>query len=88
MSRRDGMSEYQVRTRLYDPPEGVRRVDSKLAFWRLPSGSRLRGEDVRAAFEQRLAQREPDPAATPQPTAEVVAAPTQSARKPNIRLIA
>jgi hypothetical protein len=88
MSRRDGMSEYQVRTRLYDPPEGVRRVDSKLAFWKLKSGSRLRGEDVRQAFERRLSVREPDPAAQPQPTAEVVAAPTQSAPKPNIRLIA
>jgi hypothetical protein len=88
MSRRDGMSEYQVRTRLYDPPEAVRRIESKLAFWRHPSGSRLRGEDVRQAFERRLSQREPDPAAAPQPTAEVVAAPTQTAPKPNIRLIA
>jgi hypothetical protein len=89
MSRRDGMSEYQVRTRLYDPPEAVRRVDSKLAFWR-HSGARMRGEDVRQAFERRLALREPDPAAAAQPTAEVVAAPTQSAAKPkpNIRLIA
>jgi hypothetical protein len=87
MSRRDGMSEYQVRTRLYDPPEAVRRVDSKLAFWK-NSGARMRGEDVRQAFERRLSLREPDPAAQQQPAAEVVAAPTQSARKPNIRLIA
>ena len=85
------MSEYQVRTRLYDPPDAVRRLDSKLAYWRLGTRSRIRGEDVRRAFERRLAEREPE--AIPAPAAEVVAAPTQSAPataddRPEIRLIA
>jgi hypothetical protein len=94
MSRRNrGMSEYQVRTRLYDPPEAVRRIDSKLACWKLTAGPRIRGEDVRRAFERRLEQREPVVAAAPAPTAEVVAAPTQSAAAhpvdpPSMRLIA
>ena len=30
-----GMSEYQVRTRLYEPPEMVRRLEAKLACWRI-----------------------------------------------------
>ena len=68
--RHKGMSEYQVRTRLYDPPEAVRRVDSKLAYWKVASESRLRGEDMRRAFERRLEGREPDVVAAP--PAEVV----------------
>jgi hypothetical protein len=68
--RHKGMSEYQVRTRLYDPPEQVRRVDSKLHYWKVAAGSRLRGEDMRLAFERRLEGREPDVVAAP--AAEVV----------------
>ena len=52
-----GMSEYQVRARLYDPPEGVRRLDSKLACWRI--------EEMRQAFESRLDGRVPDVVAAP-----------------------
>jgi hypothetical protein len=76
--RTRGMSEYQVRAHLYDPPEAVRRIDSKLACWRLTAEPRLRGEDLRKAFERRLDERAP----------EVVAAPAQSAKGPRIRLIA
>jgi hypothetical protein len=72
------MSEYQVRTRLYDPPEAVRRVDSKLACFKVTSEPRLKGEDVRRAFERRLDERAP----------EVVAAPVQTGKGPRIRLIA
>ncbi|MGN6379186.1 MAG: hypothetical protein ACTHNU_09570 [Gaiellales bacterium] len=68
--RHKGMSEYQVRTRLYDPPEAVRRVDSKLSYWKSQSGPRLRGEDMRLAFERRLEGREADVVAAP--AAEVV----------------
>jgi hypothetical protein len=76
-----GMSEYQVRTRLYDPPEAVRRLESKLACLRITTAPRMRGEDLRKAFEQRLDSRTP----------EVVAAPVQSnraGRAPRVRLIA
>jgi len=76
-----GMSEYQVRTRLYDPPEAVRRLESKLACLRITTAPRMRGEDLRKAFEERLDNRTP----------EVVAAPVQSApagRAPRVRLIA
>lgn len=76
-----GMSEYQVRTRLYDPPEAVRRLESKLACLRITTAPRMRGEDLRKAFEQRLDNRTP----------EVVAAPVQSnrtGRAPRVRLIA
>ncbi len=73
-----GMSEYQVRAHLYDPPEGVRRLDSKLACWRIANGVHMRGEEMRQAFESRLDQRTPD----------VVAAPAQSGKGPRIRLIA
>jgi hypothetical protein len=76
-----GMSEYQVRTRLYDPPEAVRRLESKLACLRITTAPRMRGEDLRKAFEQRLDNRAPD----------VVAAPVQSTsrtRAPRVRLIA
>ena len=52
-----GMSEYQVRTRLYEPPEMVRRLEAKLACWRISSAPRMRGEDLRRAFEQRLDNR-------------------------------
>ena len=52
--RSRGMSEYQVRTHLYDPPEAVRRIDSKLACWKLTTAPRLKGEDLRRAFERRL----------------------------------
>ena len=45
------MTEYQVRTRLYDPPEAVRRLESKLACWKIASAPRMRGEDLRRAFE-------------------------------------
>ena len=72
------MSEYQVRTRLYDPPEAVRRLDSKLACWRITNGAHMRGEEMRKAFESRLDKRAPD----------VVAAPPQSGKGPRIRLIA
>ena len=51
------MNEAQVRTRLYDPPEGVRRLESKLACWRIASAPRMRGEDLRRAFEVRLDNR-------------------------------
>jgi hypothetical protein len=73
-----GMSEYQVRTRLYEPPEMVRRLEAKLACWRISSAPRMRGEDLRRAFEQRLDNRTPD----------VVAAPVQESTGPRIRLIA
>jgi len=76
--RTRGMSEYQVRTRLYDPPDAVRRIDSKLACWKLTAGCSVRGEDLRKAFEQRLDGRAPD----------VVAAPVQNGKGPRIRLIA
>ena len=46
------MSEYQVRARLYDPPEGVRRLDSKLACWRIANGAHMRGEEMRQAFDR------------------------------------
>lgn len=72
------MSEYQVRARLYDPPETVRRIDSMLACWRVTAGPRIRGEELRRAFEQRLDHRAPD----------VVAAPGRHAKGPRIRLIA
>ncbi len=73
------MSEYQVRARLYDPPEGVRRLDSKLACWRIANGAHMRGEEMRQAFESRLDKRVPD----------VVAAPAAASGKgPRIRLIA
>jgi hypothetical protein len=72
-----GMTEYQVRTRLYEPPEAVRRLESKLACWKIASSPRMRGEDLRRAFEDRLDSRTPD----------VVAAP-QNGKGPRIRLIA
>lgn len=73
-----GMSEYQVRTRLYEPPEMVRRLEAKLACMKISTAPRMRGEDLRKAFEERLDSRTPD----------VVAAPTQDADGPRIRLIA
>src|SRR5262249_18700666 len=73
-----GMSEYQVRTRLYEPPEMVRRIEAKLACWKISTSPRMRGEDLRRAFEERLDSRTP----------EVVAAPAQDAEGPRIRLIA
>jgi hypothetical protein len=73
------MTEAQVRTRLYDPPEAVRRLESKLACWRIASQPRMRGEDVRRAFEERLDSRTPD----------VVEAPAKPVEdSPHIRLIA
>jgi len=72
-----GMSEYQVRARLYDPPEAVRRLDSKLACLRMQTGAHMSGEAMRRAFEHRLDKRVPD----------VVAAP-QNGKGPRIRLIA
>ena len=75
-----GMSEYQVRTRLYEPPEMVRRIEAKLACMKITTAPRMRGEDLRKAFEQRLDNRTPEP--------EVVAAPVQKAPEPHIRLIA
>jgi hypothetical protein len=74
-----GMSEYQVRTRLYEPPEQVRRIEAKLACWRISSAPRMRGEDLRRAFEQRLDNRA---------DADVVEAPVQNAKRPRMRLIA
>jgi hypothetical protein len=71
------MSEYQVRAHLYDPPEVVRRLDSKLACWRM-NAAHMRGEERRRAFESRLDKRTPD----------VVSAPAVSAKGPRIRLIA
>ncbi|HET9708251.1 MAG TPA: hypothetical protein VFP39_08100 [Gemmatimonadales bacterium] len=73
-----GMSEYQVRTRLYEPPEMVRRIEAKLACMKITTAPRMRGEDLRRAFEQRLDNRTPD----------VVEAPVQQASEPRIRLIA
>ena len=73
-----GMSEYQVRTRLYEPPEMVRRIEAKLACMKITTAPRMRGEDLRKAFEERLDGRAPD----------VVEAPVQSAKGPRIRLIA
>jgi hypothetical protein len=72
------MSEYQVRTRLYDPPEAVRRLESKLACLRITTAPRMRGEDLRKAFELRLDNRTPD----------VVEAPVQSTGRARVRLIA
>jgi hypothetical protein len=74
------MSEYQVRTRLYEPPEMVRRIEAKLACMKITTAPRMRGEDLRKAFEERLDNRTPEP--------EVVAAPVQKAPEPHIRLIA
>jgi hypothetical protein len=59
------MSEQQVRARLYDPPGMVRRLDSKLACFRITAGPRLRGEDLRQQFESRLSARSAEPAAAP-----------------------
>ena len=73
-----GMSEYQVRAHLYDPPEAVRRLDSKLACLRMQTGAHMSGEAMRRAFESRLDKRVPD----------VVAAPAQNGKGPRIRLIA
>jgi hypothetical protein len=73
-----GMSEYQVRTRLYEPPEMVRRLEAKLACMKITTAPRMRGEDLRRAFEQRLDSRTPD----------VVATPVQESSGPRIRLIA
>ena len=75
-----GMSEYQVRTRLYEPPEMVRRIEAKLACMKITTAPRMRGEDLRKAFEERLDNRTPEP--------EVVAAPVQMAPEPHIWLIA
>ena len=77
-----GMSEYQVRTRLYDPPEAVRRLESKLACLRITTAPRMRGEDLRKAFEQRLDSRTPDVVAAP------VQSSTRTGRAPRVRLIA
>ena len=60
--RQRGMTEQQVRTRLYDPPGMVRRLDSKLACFRITAGPKIRGEDLRRQFESRLAARSPEPA--------------------------
>jgi hypothetical protein len=73
-----GMTEYQVRTRLYEPPEMVRRLEAKLACWKIATAPRMRGEDLRRAFEERLDSRSP----------EVVSAPPRSGKGPRIRLIA
>jgi hypothetical protein len=35
----------------------VRRLEAKLACWRISSAPRMRGEDLRRAFEQRLDNR-------------------------------
>ena len=73
-----GMSEYRVRAHLLDPPEAVRRLDSKLACLRMQSGAGVSGEAMRRAFESRLEKRVPD----------VVPAPAQDGKGPRIRLIA
>jgi hypothetical protein len=75
MSR--GMSEFQVRAHLYDPPEGVRRLDSKLGCLRMQDDAHMSGEAMRRAFEKRLDTRRD----------EVVPAPVQG-KGPRIRLIA
>jgi hypothetical protein len=73
------MTEYQVRTRLYEPPEMVRRLEAKLACWKIATAPRMRGEDLRRAFEERLDSRTP----------EVVPAPPQNGKRgPRMRLIA
>jgi hypothetical protein len=71
------MSEAQVRARLYEPPEGVRRIESKLACMRIAAAPRMRGEDLRLAFESRLARRTDAPAE-----------PAGAGQGPRIRLIA
>jgi hypothetical protein len=72
------MSEQQVRAHLYDPPEGVRRLESKLACWRIAAGPHMRGEELRRAFESRLDRRTP----------EVARDPATHRQGPRIRLIA
>lgn len=73
------MTEYQVRTRLYEPPEMVRRLEAKLACWKIATAPRMRGEDLRRAFEERLDSRTP----------EVVPAPAQNGKRgPRVRRIA
>ena len=72
------MSEAQVRAHLYEPGDGVRRLESKLHCMRIASAPRMRGEDLRLAFETRLRRRVAEPA--PGPAGE----PTG----PRIRLIA
>jgi hypothetical protein len=72
-----GMTEYQVRTRLYEPPEAVRRLESKLACWKISTAPRMRGEDLRQAFEARLDRRAPELGDDKQPV-----------KGPRIRLIA
>jgi hypothetical protein len=81
MMRSRGMNEAQVRTRLYDPPEGVRRLESKLACFRIASAPRMRGEDMRRAFEARLDSRT-ETVEQPAPDAPLVE------QGPRIRLIA
>jgi len=71
------MTEYQVRTRLYDPPEAVRRLESKLACWKIAAAPRMRGEELRRAFEVRLEGR-----------AEQTADADETRKGPRIRLIA
>jgi hypothetical protein len=71
------MTEYQVRTHLYDPPEAVRRLESKLACWKIASAPRMRGEELRRAFEVRLEGRTDQPAET-----------DETQKGPRIRLIA
>src|SRR3954465_14819346 len=70
-----GISEYQVRTRLYEPPHMGPRLEAKLACWRISSAPRMRGEDLRRAFEQRLDNR-----------ADVVEAPAEVVEAGRIRL--
>ena len=73
-----GMTEHQVRARLYDPPASVRRLDAKLGCLRLSAGPRIRGEDLRQAFATRLDGRSPEPANDP----------ARGRKGPRIRLIA
>ncbi len=79
------MSEYQVRTRLYDPPEAVRRIDSMMACWKLTAGPTVKGEDMRKLFEKRLDNRTPDVVEAPVQTAKASAKPKGKAK---LRLIA
>jgi hypothetical protein len=55
----------------------VRRLEAKLACWRISSAPRMRGEDLRRAFEQRLDNR-----------ADVVEAPGEAAEAERVQIVA
>jgi hypothetical protein len=55
----------------------VRRLEAKLACWRISSAPRMRGEDLRRAFEQRLDNR-----------ADVVEAPAEVVEAEHVSIVA